>query len=92
MRYCKISKEMLLYLGFYLFCQFEFRAPEFDAVFSVECTLYSPQLLGGRGSVSSSGTLASNRQNTASPKYNDNLTIPHLWSKLFSTSVLLRIG
>ncbi len=42
-----------------------------DAVFSVQCTLYSPQLLGGRGCVSNSGTLASNRQNTASPKYND---------------------
>jgi hypothetical protein len=39
-------------LGLDVFCQFEARAPEFDAVFSVECTLYSLQLLWDRGCVS----------------------------------------
>jgi hypothetical protein len=48
---------------------------KFDAVFSVQCTLYSPQLLGGRGWVSNSGTPASNRQNTASPKYKDDISL-----------------
>jgi hypothetical protein len=48
---------------------------EFDAVFSVQCTLYRE---GGRGCASNSGTLASNRQNTASPGNNDiSLLISH---------------
>jgi hypothetical protein len=34
----------LLYFGLAVFCQFEARVPEFDAVFSVVCTLYNPQL------------------------------------------------
>jgi hypothetical protein len=44
-------KEMLLlYFELDVFCLFETRVPEFDAVFSVQCTvytvLYSPQLWG----------------------------------------------
>jgi hypothetical protein len=53
--------------------QFGAGVPEFDAVFSVQCTLYSPQLLGGRGCVSNSRTLASNRLNTAGSKYADDI-------------------
>ncbi len=61
MRYCEISKEMTsLYFGLDVFCQFEARVPEFDAVFNVQCTLYGG---GGGGCVSNSGTLASNMQN-----------------------------
>jgi hypothetical protein len=37
------------------------------SVYNVHCT-------GGRGGVSNSGTLASNRQNTTSPKYNDDIS------------------
>ncbi len=48
---------------------------EFDPVFNVQCTLYSPQLAGGQGYVSNSGTLASNTQNTASPKYNNDISL-----------------
>ncbi len=41
MRYCEISKDMSsLYFGLDVFCQFEARVPEFDAVFCVQCTLY----------------------------------------------------
>jgi hypothetical protein len=41
MRYCEISKEMSsLHFGLDVFCQFEARVPEFDAVYSVHCTLY----------------------------------------------------
>ncbi len=29
-RYCEISKEMSLYFGLDVFCQFESRVPEFD--------------------------------------------------------------
>ncbi len=36
-------------------------------VYSVQCILYSPQQWGG-------GMLASNRQNTGSPKYNDDIS------------------
>jgi hypothetical protein len=41
---------------------------------SVQCTVYTIQstAVRGRGCMSSSGTLASKRQNTASPKFNDN--------------------
>jgi hypothetical protein len=35
----------------YIFCQFKARIPEFDAVFSVQCTLYSLQLRGEGGGV-----------------------------------------
>jgi hypothetical protein len=64
-----------LYFGLGVFCQFEAEVPEFDAVFSVEFTLYSPQLSEGKGCFSNSGTLASNRQNTESPKYNDDISM-----------------
>ncbi len=65
-------KEMSsLYFGLDIFCQFEARVPEYDAVLSVQCTLY-----GGAGRcVSNSVTLASNRQNTASRKYNDDISL-----------------
>jgi hypothetical protein len=66
-----------LYFGLDLFCQFAARVPEFDVVFSVECTrtVYSPQLAGDRGCVSNSGNLASNRQKISSPKYNDDISL-----------------
>jgi hypothetical protein len=53
MSYCKISKYVSsLYFGLDIrvFCQFEVRVPGFGIVFSVHCTLYIQQLLGGRGS------------------------------------------
>jgi hypothetical protein len=76
MSYCKMSKAMSSwYFGLDVFCPFEARVPEYYAVVSVQCTLYSPQLLGGRGCVSNPGTLASNWQNTASPKYNDDISL-----------------
>jgi hypothetical protein len=41
MRYYEVSNEMsALYFGLDLFCQFDAGAPEFDAVFSVQYTLY----------------------------------------------------
>jgi hypothetical protein len=47
-----------------------------DAVFSVQCSLYIPQLWGAaRGCVLNFGTLASNKPNTASPKYNDDISL-----------------
>ncbi len=77
MRYCKISKEMSsLYFGLDVFGQFKARPQNFYAVFSVESTLYSPQMSGKRGCVSSSRTLASNRQSASSPKYNDDISSP----------------
>ncbi len=42
------------------------------SVYSVQCTLYTG---GGAGYMSNSGTPASNRQNTASPKLNDNTSM-----------------
>jgi hypothetical protein len=45
MRYSEISKEMLsLYFGLDVFCQFEDRFLEFNAVFIVQCIVY-----GGEG-------------------------------------------
>ncbi len=42
MRYCEISKAMSsLYFGLDVFCQCEARVPEFDAVFRVQCKLYT---------------------------------------------------
>ncbi len=72
--YCYISKEML-YFGLDIFCYFEAKVPEFAAVCSVQCTLYIPQLLGGRLCVTNSWTPASYRQNTASPKYNEDISL-----------------
>jgi hypothetical protein len=76
MRCCQISKEMSsLYFGLDVFCLFKAGFPEFDLVFSVQCIMYSPQLLGSRGCLSNSGTLASYRQNTASSKYNADISL-----------------
>jgi hypothetical protein len=50
----RCSKEMSLYFGLDVFCQFEARVPEFDAVFSIQCILYG----GERACVSNSGSLA----------------------------------
>jgi hypothetical protein len=62
-----------LYFGLGVFCQFEVIVTEFV------CTLYRGE---GRDCMSYSESLASNRQITAIPKYNDDifadLTIPHL--------------
>jgi hypothetical protein len=66
-----------VYFGLDVFCQFEARDQEFDAVSSVRCTVHwtLSQLLGGRGYVPYSGTLASKRQNISSPKYNDDISL-----------------
>jgi hypothetical protein len=50
-----------LYLGLDVNCQFEAGVLEFDAV-------YTSTADGGRGYMTISGILASNKQNTASPK------------------------
>ncbi len=68
MRYCEISNKMSsLYCELDVFAQFDTGVPELGAVFSLR-TVYTVQ---GRGRVSNSGSRASNRQNTASPKYAD---------------------
>jgi hypothetical protein len=84
-----------LYFGLDVFCQFEARVTEFDAVFSVSaytvrCILYSQQLqYGGGGAVSNSGTPASKRPNTASPNYNDNISLL-IWQHLiFDGDILI---
>jgi hypothetical protein len=72
MRYCKISKEISsLFFGLDVFCQFEGRSQNLTqfSVYSVH------NIKGGRGSMSNSGTVASNRQNTASTKYNYDLSL-----------------
>jgi hypothetical protein len=35
-----------LYFGLDVFCQFEARVPEFDAVYSVHCTQYTSTAIG----------------------------------------------
>jgi hypothetical protein len=51
-------------------------AKKFDAVFSVQCILYTTvHSYGGWGCVSNSGTLALNRQRTAGPKYNNSISL-----------------
>jgi hypothetical protein len=48
MRYNEISKEMSsLFFGLDVFCQFEARVPEFDAVFSTQYTLYKKGEVAG---------------------------------------------
>jgi hypothetical protein len=50
MRYREISKEMSsLYFGLDVFCQFESKVPEFDAVLGVLYTLQSTTDEGGGG-------------------------------------------
>jgi hypothetical protein len=61
------------YFGLDESCHFEARV-ESDkcSVYTVHCTLFR----GGRDYVTNSGTLAStNRQNTACPKYNDDISL-----------------
>jgi hypothetical protein len=64
MRYCEISKEMSsLYFAL-------------ESQNLTQCSVYSVHCTGGEGDcVSNSGTLALNRQNTASPKYNDDISL-----------------
>jgi hypothetical protein len=38
-----------LYFGLDVFCQSKTRVPEFEAVFSVQCTVYPVQVGGGGG-------------------------------------------
>jgi hypothetical protein len=57
-----------LYFGLDVFYQFKAGVPEFDEVFSVQCTVLST-VVGGRGCVPNSGTLASNRQNIEQAPY-----------------------
>jgi hypothetical protein len=64
------------YCGLDVFCQFKAIVQEYEELFSVvQCPLCSPQLVGGRRCVSNIGTLVSNRQNTASIKYNDDISL-----------------
>jgi hypothetical protein len=88
----QIRAVVVVYFGLDVFCQFEARVLEFDAVFSIECTYtvytYSPELSRGRGCILNSGTLASNRQNTASPKYDISLISQFLISD-FNLQALL---
>jgi hypothetical protein len=62
--------DIVIVFGLHEFCQFEARVPVFDVVCSVQCTQYRR----GGGCVSNSGTLAPNRQNKASTKYNDDIS------------------
>jgi hypothetical protein len=59
-----------LYFGLDVFCESK-PVSEFDAVFGEQCTLYSPQL----GLLVKIWALAPNKQNTASPKYNDDISL-----------------
>jgi hypothetical protein len=79
MKYCEISKEMsLLPFGLAVFCLSEARVPEFDrqpllplaAEFAVQFSLYTRHCINFWDS-----TLASNWQNTSSPKYNDGISL-----------------
>jgi hypothetical protein len=69
-----------LYFGLSVSCQFDTKVPEFDEVFSVHCTVYTARG-GGGGCVAKSGPLVSNKQKTASPKYNDDIDISLLISQ-----------
>jgi hypothetical protein len=65
-----------LYFGLDEFYQLEVSVPEYDAVFSVECTLYVQSTAVGRGVAGVAChilglTVASNGQTAASPTYND---------------------
>jgi hypothetical protein len=64
-----------LYFWLDVFCPFEARVPDVGAVFSVQCTVYTFTAVGRRGCLSNSRTLALNRQNIASPKYNDDISL-----------------
>ncbi len=83
MSYCKSNKEMSsLYLGLNNSVSSQLKSQNFMqcSAYSVHCTVHS--CWGYRGCVLNSVTQASNRQNTASPKYNDDisfvdLTVPH---------------
>jgi hypothetical protein len=79
MKYCEISKEMSLFsFGLAVFCLFEARVPEFDRQpllpLAVECavqfSLYTLHCINFWDS-----TVASNWQNTLSPKYNDDISL-----------------
>jgi hypothetical protein len=56
------QRDVVGVFGQDVFCQFEARVPEFNAVFSVHCTL--PQL-SGEGLCANSGTLAPNTTTTS---------------------------
>ncbi len=69
MTYCEISKEMSsLYFGLDVCCQFEARVPESD-----QCSVYSVHKLYWR--VEGLRIKFPNRQNTVSPKYNDDISL-----------------
>ncbi len=58
-----------MYFGKDVLCQFDAEVLEFDAVFSVQCSMYR-----GREWLRVQ-FWDSNRQNTASPKYNDDISL-----------------
>jgi hypothetical protein len=74
--YCEISKEMSsLYFALDVLCQFEATC-RVESQNLTLCSVYNANCTGG-GKVcgSNSGTLDSNRQKTASPKYNDDISL-----------------
>ncbi len=71
MRYCESSREMSpsYFFGLDVFCKFEARFPEFDALLGVQCKLYR-----GGGLRVTFWDFSANMQNKASPKYNDDIS------------------
>ncbi len=71
MWYNEISTEMSsLYFGLSVFCLFEARVPEFDTLPLPPTAVHSPLNIA-----SNFGVLALNYQNTASSKYNDDISL-----------------
>jgi hypothetical protein len=67
--YCSISKKMSsLYFGFDVFCQFETKVPEFEAV---DTSISVPVQYVGKRLLT---PLASDRQNTSNPQYNNDIS------------------
>ncbi len=72
MIYCLINKEKLLYFRLDVLCLSEARVPEFEVMYRSTAAQY----FQGEISCPICATLAVNRQTSASPKYNDDITLP----------------
>ncbi len=79
MRYCEIRKEMSsLYFALDIFFQFEAKVPEYDAMYTVHCTLCTVHSCWrGQGLLVNSVTFwdSSLRKNAASGKSNDGIAL-----------------